>query len=156
MWLLGLISVMGLYTALKFATPRHGAIAGWFFGLGFFGVGASWVFVSINVYGNASVPLAGFLTGLFVMGLGLLFALQAWLTQRFFDRSFYLFSFAALWVLGEWFRSWFLTGFPWLYLGYPHIESGLAGIAPIFGVFGISLVVAISGAAFGEMALYLA
>ena len=153
MWLLGLISVMGLYIALKFSTPRHGAIAGWFFGLGFFGVGASWVFVSINVYGNASVPLAGFLTGLFVMGLGLLFALQAWLTQRFFDRSFYLFSFAALWVLGEWLRSWFLTGFPWLYLGYPHIESGLAGIAPIFGVLGISLVAAISGAAFGEMAL---
>lgn len=153
MWLLGFISVMGLYTALKFATPKQGAVVGWLFGSGFFGVGASWVFVSINVYGNAGAPFAAFLTGLFVMGLALLFSLQAWLTQRYFNRSFYLFSFAALWILGEWFRSWFLTGFPWLYLGYPHVESSFAGIAPLFGVMGISLVVALSGAAFGEMYL---
>jgi len=153
MWLLGFISVMGLYMALKYATPRQGAIAGWFFGMGFFGVGTSWVFVSINVYGNASVLFAAFLTALFVMGLALLFALQGWLTQRYFNRSLYLFSFAALWILGEWFRSWFLTGFPWLYLGYTHVQSSFAGIAPIFGVMGVSLVIAITGAGFGEMTL---
>lgn len=112
MWLLGFVSVMGLYIALKYATPRQGAITGWFFGLGFFGLGASWVFVSINVYGNASEFLAGLLTLFFVAGLALLFALQGWLSQRFFNCSFYIFSFAALWVLGEWTRSWFLTGFP--------------------------------------------
>jgi apolipoprotein N-acyltransferase len=153
MWMLGFISVMGLYVALKHANPRHGAITGWFFGLGFFGLGASWVYVSINDYGNASDFFAGFLTSLFVAGLALLFSLQCWLNQRFFNCSFYLFSFAALWVLGEWFRSWFLTGFPWLYLGYPHVESNFSGLAPIFGVLGISLVVAITGGAFGEMHL---
>lgn len=153
MWLLGFVSVMGLYAALKHSAPRQGAIIGWAFGLGFFGVGASWVFVSINVYGNASEFFAGFLTALFVMGLALLFALQCWLTQRFFNRSFYLFSFAALWVLCEWLRGWLLTGFPWLYLGYPHISSSFAGVAPVFGVLGISLVVAITGAGFGEMLL---
>ena len=153
MWLLGFLSVMGLYIALKYATPRQGGITSWFFGLGFFGVGTSWVYVSIYTYGNASIFLAGLLTGLFVSGLGLLFALQGWLTQRFFNRSFYLLSFSAMWVLGEWFRSWFLTGFPWLYLGYPHVESTFSGLAPIFGVLGISLVVAITGAAFGEMTL---
>ncbi|MDA9908935.1 apolipoprotein N-acyltransferase [Gammaproteobacteria bacterium] len=153
MWLLGFVSVMGLYIALKYATPRQGAITGWFFGLGFFGLGASWVFVSINVYGNASEFLAGLLTLFFVAGLALLFALQGWLSQRFFNCSFYIFSFAALWVLGEWTRSWFLTGFPWLYLGYPHTQSSFAGIAPLFGVFGISLIVALSGAGFGEMVL---
>jgi len=111
------------------------------------------VFVSINVYGNASEFLAGLLTLFFVAGLALLFALQGWLSQRFFNCSFYIFSFAALWVLGEWTRSWFLTGFPWLYLGYPHTQSSFAGIAPLFGVFGISLIVALSGAGFGEMVL---
>lgn len=153
MWMLGFISVMGLYIALKYATPRQGAFTGWFFGLGFFGVGTSWVYVSIYTYGNATIFLAGLLTGLFVAGLALLFALQCWLTQRFFNRSFYLFSFSALWVLGEWFRGWFLTGFPWLYLGYPHVDSTFSGLAPIFGVLGISLIVAISGSAFGEMTL---
>jgi len=153
MWLLGFVSVLGLYAALKHSAPRQGAIVGWFFGLGFFGVGASWVFVSINVYGNASEFFAGILTALFVMGLAMLFALQCWLTQRYFNRSFYLFSFSALWVLCEWLRSGFLTGFPWLYLGYPHINSSFSGVAPVFGVMGISLVVAITGAGFGEMVL---
>ena len=152
-WLIGFISVMGLFVALKHATPRQGTITGWFFGLGFFGVGASWVFVSINIYGNASEMFAGFLTFLFVAGLALLFSLQCWLIQRFFNCSFYLFSFAALWVLGEWFRGWFLTGFPWLYMGYPHTASSFSGLAPIFGVMGISMVVAITGAGFGEMFL---
>lgn len=153
MWVLGFVCVMGLYVALKHATPRQGAWTGWFFGLGFFGVGVSWVYVSIHDYGYTGEFLAGLLTGLFVAGLALLYALQCWLLQRFYNRSFYLFSFAALWVLGEWFRGWFLTGFPWLYLGYPHAHSGFAGVAPVFGVMGISLLVALSGAAFGEMYL---
>ena len=88
MWLIGFVSVMGFYVALKFASPRQGAITGWFFGLGFFGVGASWVFVSINVYGNAGELLAGFLTFLFVAGLALLYSLQSWLNQRFFHAHF--------------------------------------------------------------------
>jgi len=153
MWLLGIISVMGLYMALKHATPRQGGFTGWFFGVGFFGTGASWVFVSINVYGNAGPELACFLTGLFVAGLALFFALQCWINQRFFNCSFYIFSFAALWVLGEWLRSWFLTGFPWLYMGYPHTDSTFSGVAPVFGVMGISLIVVITGASFGEMFL---
>ena len=153
MWVLGMVSVMGLYVALKHATPRQGAITGWCYGLGFFGVGVSWVFVSINVYGNASEFFAGLITAVFVAGLSLFIALQGWLNQRFFNRSFYLFSFAALWVLGEWFRGWFLTGFPWLYMGYPHVNSAFSGLAPLLGVLGISGVVVLSGAGFGEMYL---
>lgn len=153
MWLLGFISVLGFYTALKHSSPRHGAIIGWFYGVGFFGVGVSWVYVSINVYGNAAPAFAGLLTALFVMGLALLFAGQAWLTQRWFNQSFYLVSFSAIWVLAEWCRSWLLTGFPWLYMGYPHVDSAFAGLAPIFGVLGISFVVVFSGAALGEMVL---
>ena len=153
MWLLGFVSVMGLYLALKHAAPRLGAIVGWCYGLGFFGVGVSWVFVSINVYGNAGTIFAGFLTALFVALIALLFALQCWITQRWFNCSFYLFSFTALWVLGEWLRGWLLTGFPWLYMGYPHVDSAFSGVAPIFGVLGLSLVVVLSGATMGEMVL---
>ena len=153
MWLLGFFSVMGLYVSLKHTNTRLGAITSWWYGLGFFGVGVSWVYVSIHDYGNAGELLAGFLTVAFVAGLAFFFVLQGWVLQRWFNRSAYLFSFAALWILGEWFRGWFLTGFPWLYLGYPHAHSAFAGIAPIFGVMGISLVVALTGAGFGEMFL---
>src|SRR5690606_27380230 len=58
-----------------------------------------------------------------------------------------LLSFPALWLIGEWLRSWLFTGFPWLYLGYGHLESWLAGWAPVLGVMGVSLIVAASAAA---------
>ena len=42
-----------------------------------------------------------------------------------------------IWFGVEWFKGWFLTGMPWLSLGYAHNESPLAGFAPLVGVYGI-------------------
>ena len=127
-------------------TPRQALLRGWLFGLGLFGTGASWVYVSIHVYGNASPLLAASLTLLFCAGLALLHAAQAWIYVRFIRMlpGGMLLGFAALWVLFEWLRSWLLTGFPWLYLGYAHIDTWLAGWAPILGVYGLSFAVAFS------------
>jgi apolipoprotein N-acyltransferase len=36
------------------------------------------------------------------------------------------------------------TGFPWLTMGYAHSDSLLAGFAPLLGVYGVSLVAAVS------------
>lgn len=53
----------------------------------------------------------------------------------------------AIWTLAEWVRSWLFTGFPWLSVGYSQVpNSPLAGYAPILGVFGVSLLVAVSAA----------
>ena len=38
----------------------------------------------------------------------------------------------------EWFRGWFLTGFPWLSLGYSQTGTWMAGMAPVLGVYGVS------------------
>src|SRR5207237_9333011 len=50
----------------------------------------------------------------------------------------------ALWVLFEWWRGWFLSGFPWLNLGYSQIDTPLGAYAPLVGVYGVSLFTAIS------------
>lgn len=112
------------------------------FGCGMFGVGVSWVYVSIHDYGNASPLLAALLTGLFVVGMAAIFALPFFFYSQF--NRYTLLTFPAFWLLNEWWRSWFLTGFPWLYLGYGHLDTWLAGWAPIIGVWGVSWIVALT------------
>lgn len=113
------------------------------FGLGLYGVGASWVYISIHQFGSTSIPLSLLMTAAFVGGLALCFALPFYAYGRWLGGHSYsiLLAFPAVYVLGEWMRSWFLTGFPWLYLGYGHISTPLGGWAPILGVFGVSLIV---------------
>ena len=126
---------------------QKGFLFGWLFGLGLFGSGASWVYVSINTYGNAPPPLAAALTLFFVAGLALFSALVFWLHFKLKTKHRLANSllFLALWVLGDGFRTIFLTGFPWLFLGYGHLESPLAGWIPLIGVHGISLLVVATG-----------
>ncbi|MDT8397487.1 MAG: apolipoprotein N-acyltransferase [Pseudomonadales bacterium] len=143
-WPAAILSIMAFMALLQNTSPRHGSFIGWAYGCGFFGVGASWVYVSIHVYGDAGPLLAGLLTLLFVMGLALFFSLQAWVLQHFFSQTTSLWVFPAVWVIFEGFRGWVLTGFPWLYLGYAHLDTPLAGWAPVFGVMGISFVVVLS------------
>jgi apolipoprotein N-acyltransferase len=51
----------------------------------------------------------------------------------------------AAWALLEWVRGWFLTGFPWLALGYSQApDSPLAGYAPVLGVYGVGLMAALA------------
>ncbi len=138
-WPLGLLSVAGLCLLLRDGSAKPVWWRAFSFGLGMFGVGASWIYVSIHVYGLAPPWLAATLTGLFVSGLALCFALP-FIAYGFLPRRHplvCLLAFPALWLLGEWFRGWFLTGFPWLYLGYGTTDTWLTGWAPILGILGL-------------------
>ncbi len=152
LWPLGIASTALLATLLNHLTPRQAALRGWCYGFGLFASGASWVYVSIHVYGYAPVPLALLLTFLYTGGIALVSAgfcylYARWIRHRLAGKQL---GFAALFVLCEWFRSWFLTGFPWLYLGYGHLNSPLTGWAPVAGVFAISFIVAYSGAVLAD------
>lgn len=125
-------------------SPGLAARRGYLFGLGMFGVGVSWIYVAISDFGFTAVPIAAFLTFIFVAFLALFPALQAYLTIRLSQRasdSIAWLSFPVLWLLFEWVRGWFMTGFPWLNLGYSQIDSPLAGYASLVGVYGLSLMV---------------
>ncbi|WP_373185044.1 apolipoprotein N-acyltransferase [Halopseudomonas sp.] len=139
LWPLGMLSAALLYQGLKQPARGQAALRGWFWGLGLFASGVSWVYISIHVHGYASPVLAGLLTAGFVAGLALVIALMSWVWAGWLrpNSSVWLacVGFAALWVLQEVFRGWFLTGFPWLYHGYVHTDTWLAGWAPVGGVW---------------------
>ncbi len=129
------------------ASPGRAVFRGFLFGLGMFGIGVSWVYVSMHNFGNMPAPLAGFAVLLFVTGLSLYPAALGWVQARLFPERGalrWIILLPSLWVLFEWIRGWFLTGFPWLDLGYSQVDSPLAGYAPWLGVYGVSLFCAMS------------
>ncbi|MFT5710908.1 MAG: apolipoprotein N-acyltransferase [Halioglobus sp.] len=146
-WPCGILSCAILAYLLSNCGSGQAFWRGWLAGVGLFGSGASWVYVSIHVHGHANVALAVFLTAFFCAGLALLSGLFAWCYVRFVRPlpGGMLIGFPALWVLFEWLRSWLLTGFPWLYLGYAHVDTWISGWAPIIGVFGLSFICALTG-----------
>jgi len=168
-----------LAPALLFAlwlnvSARRALWRGWLFGVGQFGVGVSWVYVAIHDFGYAGVPLAALLTALFVAFLALFPALLGYLVTRLCMRGTLLprghekrthptarvtpaaklvLVFPAAWTLFEWLRGWVLSGFPWLHLGYSQIDTPLAGLAPLLGVYGVSWATAASAGLVAWLAL---
>ena len=53
----------------------------------------------------------------------------------------------ALWLLVEWWRGWFLSGFSWLSLGYSQTDTWLAGLAPLGGTYLLSAVLLVCAGA---------
>lgn len=138
-WPLGMLAVATFFYVLH-DTESNGLLLGWLFGVGKYAVGVSWVYVSIHDYGNAPPLLALFLVGLFVAGLALFTLANGWLFCRL-KRSQWLASgavFIVLYVAFEWLLTWFLTGFPWLLVGYGQMATVLAGFAPVGGVLLVS------------------
>ena len=142
--------------------PREGLLIGWAFGIGLLGVGVFWIRISLDEFGNMGTWLAHALTLVFILAMalyhGLLGALTAWLCPprpaptedpaaprpAVRDWAGPLLAFPALWVLLEWLRGWFLTGFPWLNAGDTQVDGPLAGFVPVLGVYGVSLLIALS------------
>lgn len=145
---LGPVSILLILLILLPVDGRRFFRAGWCLGLGLFGSGASWIYVSISEFGNTSAPIAVLLTVLFVAGLSLLPAATFWAWARLAGPTLLrrLILFPALWVLADWVRGWLLTGFPWLYLGTAQVDGPLAGLAPIAGVHGVTFIIAVTGA----------
>lgn len=117
------------------------ALVGFAFGLGLFGVGVSWVYVSLNRFGGMPAPLAALATLGFCCVLALYPAAVGYLQARLIrgDARRACIAIPVLWTLSEWLRGWLLTGFPWLATGYAFAPSPLAGFAPLGGVYAVTL-----------------
>lgn len=147
-WPLALVGLAALALLLHRQGGRAALGRAFAFGLGQYAVGISWIYVSIHQFGGAGAPLAALMTGLFVAFVAAVFALPYWAYGRWFAgrKLELLAAFPAFWLLGEWVRTWLLTGFPWLYPGYSQLDTWLAGWAPLAGVLGVGLILAYSAA----------
>ncbi len=155
-----LIAIALLFFLVHRARVAQAFWLGWWFGLGKYGAGVSWVYVSIHDYGPAPPWLAGGLVVLFVASLALfpalMTAMYAGLASRWRRGVGMLRAglvFAACWVVFEWLLTWVLTGFPWLYAGYAHLRDPLANLAPLGGVLLVGLAAAVSAVAFVAAAM---
>ncbi|MEK5782309.1 apolipoprotein N-acyltransferase, partial [Acinetobacter baumannii] len=90
-------------------------------------------------YGDTSAFLSVIMILIMAIVMGLFTALQTFIYRRFFPET--PLTFAPLWVIFEWAKTWIFTGFPWLFAGYAFTELYLDAYAPLFGVFGVSFVV---------------
>jgi len=140
------ISPIILFSLWQNKMPGQAFKLGFVFGFGFFSFGLSWVYVAIHVYGETPAWLGIIMTALFAAYLALFIAIQGWLGARLIHRYNIPFMIEALiilpvlWLLFEWIRGWFLTGMPWLHLGYAFSMPPLSGYAPVLGVYGVSFV----------------
>lgn len=125
-------------------SPRQAFWRGWLFGLAFFGLGVHWVYISIHDFGHAPMLVAGLILAIMVAYLALYPALTGYLLKQFprYHWLTYIVIFPVLWVSLEWIRGWLISGFPWLFLGYGHVNTMIGNWATLFGVYGVSVVIA--------------
>jgi apolipoprotein N-acyltransferase len=144
------ILLLPLLAACLYLPAKKVARLGFCYGSGLFLTGTYWLYISIHVFGQAPLWVALIIMLGLVMIMGLYYALTAWLISRLSGGHpvTFLLVAPAVWVAVEWIRGWFLSGFPWMSLGYSQIDTTLAGLAPVVGVYGLSLALLISTTAF--------
>ncbi len=141
-----LLALTAIFALLSRA--RHGGVvllAGYCFGLGYAGLGVHWIYFSIADYGGG--PLAAGIATVVLVALFALIPMTAlwlgWLVGQRHRRLAALVSFPLAWMFVEWVRSWLFTGATWLSIGYSQIDTPLAYFAPVFGVAGPGLALAL-------------
>jgi len=146
LYLLAPVLAVPVLLSSLFLDPRSAARCAFWFGFGLFLSGTYWLYGSVHVIGMAPLWIAIPLMLGLVLIMATYFALTGWLMSRLIggDSMRLILVGPAVWVLVEWMRGWFLSGFPWLSLGYSQVDSPLAGWAPLLGVYGVSWLLLIS------------
>ena len=150
-WPLVLVSIALAWRCLRDAGWREALLRGWLFGLGLFGHGVFWVHVSMHEYGYTPLWLAIPMTLAFAAFLALFPALLFALTARLAAPAPGALFFAGAWVLLDLVRARLMTGFPWLYPGNAMLDTPLAALAPLGGVWLVTLATVLTAVALGQL-----
>jgi apolipoprotein N-acyltransferase len=140
-WPLAILCPALLIWLWEGAKPREAAWLGFWFNAGTFAAGTYWLYISIHVFGEAPLWIAFGLMAALVGIMAAYHALLGYVVSRWFPSTGpmrWMVAIPAGWLIIEWWRGWFLSGFAWLSLGYSQTDTWLAHFAPILGVYGIS------------------
>jgi apolipoprotein N-acyltransferase len=142
------LALIILFASWQNSTSCRAMLRGYLFGLASFGLGVSWVYISIHDFGKADMLSSGLLTSLFVGFWALFPALAGYLSVKTRPVCKGLMSIAAMpavWLLVEYLRGYLvLNGFPWLQIAYSQLETPLAGYIPLVGVYGTGFLAALT------------
>lgn len=150
LWPVSLASLAALFWLIEREPPGIAARRAFAFGIGLFGAGTWWVYVSISYFGGLHWALASAVTGTMIVALALFVTVFGWVAARWlplYGPVRWLVGLPSAWVLVEWLRSWVLSGFPWLSVGYAFTDTWLAGYAPVGGVLAMSVAAALTAGA---------
>jgi apolipoprotein N-acyltransferase len=142
-----------LLLGLRGLSPRRAAVWGFAAALAAHAAILHWLWIVSVVYGHAH-PLVGVLgplgLGAYIALFTAVFASVAGAGPGVGPAS--PFVLAALWTGLDQLRSFVFTGFPWATLGYAqHLNPALLGLVPYTGVYGLSWVSALGGAALARL-----
>jgi len=116
-----------------------------------------WLIYTMRTYGHLPWYLCVVVLLLFSAYLALYFAVFSAAASRLLSKPSVLFlMIPVFWVGLEYIRSFFLSGFPWELIGYSQFNAlHILQISDIFGVYGVSFLVALSNATIFIAFLYL-
>ncbi|MDA1331403.1 MAG: apolipoprotein N-acyltransferase [Proteobacteria bacterium] len=131
-----------LFYILQAQTAKKVFLTSFVFSFGLLIAGTSWIYVSLHDFGEMHPALAVLATVI----LSATFALPPAIIQAVLARLIHskklrlLVAFPVGLALSDWCRGWFLTGFPWLSIGYSQIPlSPFSNYASVLGIYGVTL-----------------
>ncbi|HJV76638.1 MAG TPA: apolipoprotein N-acyltransferase [Noviherbaspirillum sp.] len=150
-WWPAQFAALGLlqFCALELGRRKRGrlltALLSLLFAIIAFGAGATWVYEALHRYSGQG-KIGAFICSLaFVLYLSAFVVapslLAAWAKHKGASDILALSLFTGSWLCGEWLRSQFWGGYTLEAVGYAHVDSWLQGYGPVFGVYGLTIIV---------------
>ena len=141
-WPFTILSLSLILYLINKTSIKGAFLVGWIYGIGLWGLGISWVYVSIHYHGNLGLVSSFIITFVFISLLSLYTGLTAYLFKKLKTNNEYLdylIFFPVIWVSIEVLRSYLFTGFPWLIVGTSLAGTSIGGWIPILGSYGVSI-----------------
>jgi apolipoprotein N-acyltransferase len=136
------VSFVPLISATMKVTTKHSFFCGFVSGLVFNALGLYWIIPVLKF--NTGVCQAIVIACFVWIYLALYWGVWSFFLNAFKKKSniLIILSSSCVWILLEYFRTYLLTGFPWMLLGHSQFKFvGIIQIAELVGVYGVSFMV---------------